>query len=156
MRFQPKTQEQIDAESLCADGVFPFTIKKAEEAEDKNGNGFFKLKLFVHDNDRDWHVYDNVSPNWMAHKLLHLCEGTGLGAKYQSGNLSAEDLIDRQGHCEITMEEAGKYPAKNVVVDYEVRERDGMLSSQPPVASGKTKPASEPATPESDENDIAF
>lgn len=160
MQFQPKTQEQIDSENLCEEGTFPFTIKTAEEARDKNGNGFFKLKLFVHDHDRDWHVYDNVSPVWMAHKLLHLCEGVGLGAKYQQGNLSVDDLIDRQGHCEVSMKDAQKgFAAQNIITDYVVREKNGVAAGPGdarlnPQSKPKTEPGKTGQRPEDD--DVPF
>lgn len=129
MRFQAKTQDQIDAENLLKPGTYPFTVKVASEKQDRNGKGFFKLKVFVHGPDgRDWHCFDNLSPEWFAHKLLHFCEGTGLGEKYLSGNLSSDDLMERTGHCEVDIKDSqGGYPAKNIITDYVVREKHGQM-----------------------------
>lgn len=161
MKFNARTAEQIAADELLREGNYPFTIKEAKEKVDKNNKGFFAIKLFVHDDERDWHIYDNVSPEWMAHKLLHLCEGTGLGAKYASGNLNAEDLIDRQGHCEVGQEEAkGKYAAKNTIVDYVSREKAGQV--QPIKQSdARLNPQAKPAEagadgPPPEDDDVPF
>ena len=120
MQFQPKTEDQLERENMLPEAQYPFTIMEAKEKEDKNGLAFFALKINVHGpNNRDWHVYDNVSPHWMAYKLRHLAFGVGLGAAYESGNLSAGAFQERTGHCEIGIEPAkGRYPAKNTVVDY--------------------------------------
>ncbi len=120
MKFVSKTAKQIEEEQLLSEGKYPFTIKVVEEKDDKNRQPFFKLKLYVHAPDgRDWHVYDNVSMAWMAHKFLHLCDTVGLAAQYERGEIHVEDLISRQGYCEIGMEEAkGGYAAKNIVNDY--------------------------------------
>lgn len=142
MRFQPKSQEEIDAENLCAEGDFPFTIAEASEQFSAKGKPMFKLKLFIHgDNERDWHVYDYVSPAFMAHRLLHLAECTGLFPEYSRGELESPQLVGRTGHCAVSVQEAkGGYPAKNIIEDYIVPDRkkamaDNKAASTPPPAS---------------------
>jgi len=122
MKFQAHTEDELAREGLLDEGQYPFTIKASAEKQDKKQRGFFALKLFVHGpNERDWHVFDNVSPEWMAFKLRHLAFAIGLGGRYESGELTAEELVGRQGHCVIGVQDAkGGYPAKNVVLDYVV------------------------------------
>ncbi len=147
MQFKPKTQEEIDAENLCPEGDFPFTIKEASEKVSSSGKPYFKLKLFVHgDSERDWHVYDMVSPAFMAHKLLHLCEGTGLFPRYAAGTLDCADLLEKTGHCTVTIEEAkGGFAAKNVITDYIVPDRKEAM-----------KNAKDSAAPQPEKDDVPF
>lgn len=125
MTFTPKTQADIDAENLCPEGDYPFTIKEAQEKTDKKNRPFFALKLFVHAIDgRDYHIYDNVSPAWMAHKLLHLCECTGLYPQYAQGRLSFNDLIGKQGYCTVSRQDSQDgYGPKSIIYDYIVKDR---------------------------------
>jgi hypothetical protein len=150
MKFQAKTQEEIDAANLCEEGDYPFTIAEAAEQTSKRGQPMFKLKLLVHaDGERDWHIFDYVSPAFMEHRLLHLCEGTGLFPQYAAGELEASELVGQEGHCRIIVQEAkGGYPAKNVVDDYLVPDRKKAM------AENKTK-ASTPLTPPEDD-DVPF
>lgn len=143
MQFKPKTQADIDAENLCTEGDFPFTVLEAVEKTDKKGRGFFAVKLNVHgDEERDYHIYDNLSPAWMAHKLLHFCEGVGLYPQYCEGNLSAADLVGREGHCSVSMEDAQNgYPAKNIVEDYLVKDRKEAMAENKARVTGEIAPA---------------
>lgn len=151
MQFTPKTEEELEQEGLLEEGRYPFTIKKADEKTSKKNQPYFNVKLFVHAPDeRDWHIYDNPSPAFMAHKLRHLCYGTGLEAKYEAGTLTCDDLIERQGYVEIGIQKAkGAFPAKNVVIDYVVE------SEAAPAKPVPAKGASTEAPPPEDD-DVPF
>lgn len=151
MRFDPKSQEQIDKENLCEEGDYPFTVLEASEETSKKNQPMFKLKVNVHgDNDRDWHIYDYVSPAFMAHRLLHLCECTGLFPSYSRGELTASEILGKQGHCSVEIKEQKGYAAKNVISDYIVPDRKKAMAANSVRASApttSTKPPSDDDVP---------
>lgn len=153
MRFEPKTEEQIETEGLLAEGDYDFGVMTAEDKKSKKGSDMIALKLCVFSRDGDRHVYDYLVPQ-MAFKLRHFCESTGLLAKYDRGEVAAEDCLRKNGICRIEIEPAKNgYPAKNTVADYVVKQRDIQRPepAKPMAPVPVPAPASQPArTPDDD------
>lgn len=144
--FKPKTQEEIDAEGLLPDGVYPFEVLEAEEKQDKNQDPFFKLKVAVYAGDKpDW-IKDNLSPVWMVNKLKHFCDLHGLAKYYESGSIDARKFVGVAGYCKVkTAKAKGDFPAKNEIADY-VAKPNGA-------AAAATKP---PINDDASDSDIPF
>lgn len=154
MRWQPKTEDDIAKENLCAEGVTGFTVLEASEARSKSGKDMVKLKLNVHGEDgRDYHVYDYISPHFFEHKFRHFFFSTGRGADYDKGGMDAAAMVGLQGYADIGQEEGnGSYGPKNVIKDYSV---PGSGSGKPKVTPEGAVPATgEPTPPE--EDDVPF
>lgn len=123
LEFQPKTEKQLQEESLASEGEYDFEVLSAQDTKSKKGNDMIAVKLGLYSGDAiRHHVYDYLLPT-MGHKLRHFCDATGLLAKYEAGSLCAEDCQGRAGRVKIKVEQDkdGKYPPKNVVDDYVIR-----------------------------------
>ena len=118
MKFQPKTQEEIDAMSLLPEGVYDFVVLDACESVSKKGNDMIKLTLNVYD-DRGavWRIFDYIMEAF-PRKLRHFCEALSLDHEYATGTLEADMCLDKAGRVKIKIAPAGEYPARNEVVDY--------------------------------------
>lgn len=138
MKIQPKTEEQLKREwPLLPDGDYPFTVLESGEIASNSaknkGRMMFALKLNVHGKDGDYHVYDYFADWFSEWKLRHFAATTGQLAAYEAGDLNGDmdAFAGKVGYVKIKTEPAGKYPAKNVVEDYVVRE-SAPVSQQPP------------------------
>lgn len=124
MTFTPKTEQQLKEKNLWPDGSYDFRVQEAEDSISKSGNEQIKLKLVIFKGEASRFVFDYLSP-LMEFKLRHFCEATGLLLKYDSGRLTADDMIGREGIVQIRTEPAkGNYEARNGVKDYVVKKSD--------------------------------
>lgn len=143
MKIQTKREEELSRFELLPDGVFPFTVLESDEiaskSEKNRGKMMFAVKLNVHGPKGDHHCYDYFSDWFSEWKLRHFADTTGQIKAYESGELngSAGAFNGRTGFVKIKTEEAGKYPAKNVVDDY--------------VTKGSPQAANAPTAKEDDE-----
>lgn len=143
LKFQPKTEEQLNSFENLPAGEYPFTILESEEVASKSaknpGKLMAKIKLNVHGPNGDRHVYDYFADWFSEWKLKHFLETTGFGAEYAKGEAdpSGGAWRQRQGYVKLEVEPAqGNFAAKNVVADY--------------VVKGEAKAASPNTPPEDD------
>lgn len=91
MQFTPRTEEEIQRDQLCQAGYWPFTVLESSEPTSKSEKNFgkpmFKLKLNVHTDDGDSHVYDYFADWFNAHKLRHFFFITGKIEEYETGQI---------------------------------------------------------------------
>lgn len=122
MRFQPKTEAEVNAANLLPGGEYLFEVSEAEEQKSKAGNDMVKLKLYVFDDEERRHVIFDylVGTESAAYKLRHFAESIGLIAQYEHGEIRAEQMITRTGKCQVGIQKdkGGQYPDKNVIRDY--------------------------------------
>ena len=157
MRFEPKSEDQLKAETMLPDGDYDFQVMEAQDAVSKQGNDMIKVKLRVFTSNGERHLYDYLMPS-MGFKLRHFCESTGLLSRYDAGTLEAGHCLRREGIASIE-QEAGKngYPPKNRVADYVVKQKD--IKRAPAMPAPVAAPVA-PATPASSnlpaEDDVPF
>jgi hypothetical protein len=140
MRFQPKTEEELQAENLFPDGEYDFEVVEAEEAKSRKGSDMIKINMKVYGpNGRQQFVRDYLLEA-MAYKLRHFCEATGLLPDYEAGTLTDAKVNGRSGRVKLVTESGRKnpttgadYPARNAVKDYVT---DGVKPNIPPVTAG--------------------
>lgn len=154
MKWTPKTEEQIAAENLCAEGEAPFTVLEAADAVSQKGKDMIKLKVNVHGGDgRDYHVYDYISPHFFEHKFRHFFYAVGRGHDYERGALEASRLVGLTGYADIGQQEGNSaYGPKNVIVDYVVKEAGAGAKAGPP----KVAPDGAVAAAPPEEDDVPF
>lgn len=144
--FTPKTEDEVQAENLCPEGRFPFTVMESAETKSKGGNPMIKLKVNVHGPEGfDYHVFDYISDSFLAHKFRHFFFSVGLGPDYEKGavNVANNALQGRGGYCEVDIEPSKNgYPAKNKITDYSVPEDQ--------------KPKPQTAEPPPQDDDVPF
>lgn len=141
MKFTPKSEEEIAAMGLISAGFYEFTVLDAEDMISKTGNDMIKLTLRVKDSNGIMHTLFDYLLEKMAFKLRHFCENSGLLSKYEAGELTAADCIDKKGIAEIIVQpgqekhDGSKYPDKNAVKDY--TKMNASMSKDPvPETSG--------------------
>lgn len=99
MRFEPKTDEQLDMEGLLPAGRYPFDVFSAEDTYSKtSGAPMLKVVLAVH-GDQDVKVTLYIVESQMR-RLKDLCDALGLSAVYESGNVEATDLLGYDGEAD--------------------------------------------------------
>jgi hypothetical protein len=150
MKFTPKTEDEVQAEQLCPAGKYPFTVLESAEVESKSaknlGKPMVKLKLNIHADDGDYHVFDYIGDWFMAHKFRHFFFAVGMGHKYEAGTVDASNnaLQGLEGWCDIIIQKAkGEYGPKNSVNDYCESEHSGSHAPAPAPVAAKRKSESE-------------
>ncbi|SRR5258706_7670263 len=141
MRFEPKTESELQMANLIPEGTYPFYVKTAEACMSKKGNEMIKVMLAIEVQERGEYILYDYLLEAMAKKLKHFADAIGLKEKYASGELKPEDVVNLSGLVDISIEpgspkpEGGSYPAKNIVVDYiknESVEEDQSLNDHIP------------------------
>jgi hypothetical protein len=146
-KFTPQSEDEVQAASLCAEGLHPFTVLESDEVVSKSeknaGKPLIKLKLNLHGDDGlDYHCYEYIGDWVMAYKFRHFFFAIGLGNAYEAGIINAahNGLAGRSGWADVGIEKAkGNYRAKNVIRDFKPQ----LVDAVPPV----------PTTTETQEND---
>lgn len=122
MKFEVKTDEQIQADALLPDGTYDFEVFSAVEKTSSKGNAMIELSLHVFDEGgtirpvRDW-----IMPSF-AKKFKHCLSACGLLSLYEKGEVSADDLLGKKGKVKIVRKpytnKDGLEMLSNAVDDY--------------------------------------
>ncbi len=133
MKFQAKTEEQLNEESLIPEkSICDFEVLEAADKQSKKtGADMIALKLKVYYGD-GFKLVNDYLMEAMPHKLLHFCEAADLMTAYTNGTLKAADCVGRAGKVEMRIDPAGEYPAKNSVKDYIGHKRAEKLKGAKP------------------------
>jgi hypothetical protein len=149
MKFKPQTESELAESQLLPKGTYPFdvmvcsdTTKDGDILRSKKGQEMVGVKLNVHGDDgRDYHIYDYISPHFMAHKFRHFFVTIGMVKEYERGEINVRSAEQRSGWVDIGIEPAKNgYAAKNKVMDYFVKEEPSEETAPPPApiqANGK-------------------
>lgn len=135
MRFDPKSDHEIQAMDLLPEGIYQCEVVQATDKISKSGNEMIELKIRVWDlNGKERLIFDYLLPQ-MARKLKHFAVATSMQDKYDLGTIMADDCSGKFISVEITIQPgnpkpdgSGHYAAKNSVKDY-------MASSNKPEKS---------------------
>lgn len=120
MRFTPKTETEIAEANLLQPGTYDFEVADAKDKTSKAGNEMIELNLKVFDADGDYRFVRDYLLESIPHKLRHVAYACGLGDKYEAGELTAEDFLDRTGQVKVGIQKdkTGQYADQNSVRDY--------------------------------------
>jgi hypothetical protein len=136
MIFTPKTEEELQRDGLCPEGIYCYEVIKSEDKISEAGNEYVSITLKVWDNDGHEHlVFTNMS---LIKLLKHFCDMNGLQEQYKSGNISSNEFLHKSGgrvviaiQGEKPNPNGGMYKAKNVVKDYVPREQGSLMKPLP-------------------------
>lgn len=121
MRFQPKSEEEINAANLLTAGDYDFEVSAASEEVSAKGNDMVKLTLHIEGEEGRRHtVFDYlVGSDASMFKVRGFAVCVGLLPQYEVGEMSADSMIGRTGRCQIGIDDKNKaYAPKNVVRVY--------------------------------------
>lgn len=119
MKFNPSTEDEIEARRVWPKGVYEFEVIDAEEKlSASKGNPMIELKLEITASDGSRRTIRDYLLAQRAEKLLHAATACGVRDKYYAGVLSDEDFLGKRGKLELGIQRSKEYPPKNVVRDY--------------------------------------
>lgn len=136
MEFQPKTRKEIESDLVLQPGIYDFECVKAEETVSKSGNQMLAIEIRVFKPDgsttnmRDWLLPIDGMP---MEKLLNFCDSVGLSGAFESGKLSAHDLIKRTGVVKTFVKEDPEYGMQARVANYIPYEDDPTVEKKNPI-----------------------
>lgn len=122
MRFQPKTEAELNTGDLWPVGDYSFEVTKAEDQRSKAGSDMVKLTLKVFDDSGNSKtVWDYlVGAESSQFKVRAFAVATGMLDQYNDGQLEAVDMEGRSGRCKVIqqIDKTGAYPDKNSIGNY--------------------------------------
>ena len=136
MKISPKTDQQIVQENLWPEGEYDFEVAAAEETTSKKGNPMIKVTLVCFDADRKRTITDYLLES-MAFKLKHFLYTIGMGAGYESGEFTADQMVGRAGKVILKHEQQEGFMPKNVVKDY-ISPTEADVAKPKPIGGGKS------------------
>jgi hypothetical protein len=126
--YTPKTDEELNKESLLDAGEYDFKVLEAEATTSQTGNPMMKVKLHVYTDGGSQHIYDYIVPssNFGERKLKAFAKSLGLESEYNSGKLTPDLAIERSGKVTLGIQDAKDgYQARNIVAGLGYVESDG-------------------------------
>lgn len=150
MKVTPKTEKEIAEANLLKIGIYDAEVIKAEDTMSKAGNDMIALTLRVFGEDVAVLVNDFLL-DAIAYKVRHAAEAMGLLSDYETGHLTASDMMGKTVRVRIAIQKDknGQYPDRNGVADYVV-DKSARSASVPHAASRREEP------PPPDDADIPF
>lgn len=124
MNFTPKTDEEIQRMLLIPDGEKCYAeVKESSNHISKEGKESIMLNLDIwEDVSVRCKLYVYLTPAFML-LFKHACIAMLGQEKYDSGNIQAEDFLNKS--CDVIIgiqkDKKGQYPDKNIVKDFVVR-----------------------------------
>jgi len=131
MKITPRTEDYFKSRNLMDPGIYNFVVVHAEEKRSKtSGDEMIEVVLKVNDiNGREHKVFDYLMDKEpMDYKIRHIYQCADLLNKYESGEISASDLVNVVGKVKIQIrkDKTGQYGDKNVVQDYLVDKNSNL------------------------------
>lgn len=125
MQFEPKTEKQIEEETLQAGREYDATVTEATDTKSKKGNPMIELTLSVYVGTRTVPMKDWLVPA-MPLKLLQFCDSAGVRDIYDGGNLVANDCFNRDVRVQVgsRRDPSGQYPDQKVINGYVSRPKN--------------------------------
>lgn len=156
MQYTPKSSSEIAAMRLKPEGNYAFEVANAVDTVSKSsGKDMMALTLNVFDTSGAiFSVTDYLVPGtpYGDRKTFEFAATIGLGGKYATGNMTAEDVLGKGGWCKIKIGKASKkpdgkeFPPKNEVAWYLDKE---------PTAKGAAPASASSQVPENVQNNTA-
>jgi hypothetical protein len=130
MQFKPKTEKEIAEENLWPLDFYQVEVVGAEDSVSRaSNNEMIALELKAYNDSGQFIFVKDYLLEKLAFKLRHAAEAFGLLTEYGSGVLQASDFYDETKPVKratakigIQKDKAGKYPDKNVIMDYVVED----------------------------------
>lgn len=135
MYVTPRTEKEIAEMNLLPEGVYDFSVAKADEKISKSGNEMIELQLVIHRDDGSVTMMNDWLLDSMARKIHNACKVMGLWTDYNNGKLDAQDFVGKTGKVSIKIEKdkGGQYADRNAVKDYVVPKEGAEPPNHEPV-----------------------
>lgn len=150
--YEPLTEEDAIAArssnkiTFLPDGEYQLRVVESEEGISGTGNPTIKLKLVTMHEGRERFIYSTLpsTPNMMWY-TKHFCDSAGLTQQYLTKQFNARLALNKTVTGKIITKEAqpkndnsgASWPAKNVIDDWIVNEKQKYNLNSPPNPSYK-------------------
>ena len=146
LKFQPKSEAEVASAGLFPAGIYDYEVLAATDKTSKSGNSMIELNVEIFDKaGHGKRIFDYLVDSEATHyKVRHFAASAGILAKYEAGNISADDVTGCTGQCKVRVQgEKDGYPPKNAISDYiatkeaakEVSAKQPNLSDEIPFSS---------------------
>jgi len=143
MKFTPKTEKELAAEGLMAEGTYPLEVVKAAPKQSAAGNDMIVVTLRVFETADSGCLLDDYLMEAVAYKLFHFCAYSGLTKQYEAGTLTADDCVGKSGYVKVGIQKGKKkddgsgevWPDRNSVKDYvrqDTLKKAGVIPAKAP------------------------
>lgn len=133
MKVTPKTEAEVSIQPLPA-GIYDAEIGTAEDKVSNAGNEMIKVDVTVFDSKGNKRfVYDYLM-DALPYKIRHACAAMGLLDKYEAGQITADDFINKSCKVKLRIKKdpSGTYADKNEIQDYVVEEKTSKPTTAKP------------------------
>lgn len=169
MQYSPKSPNEIAAMRLKPEGNYAFEVSNAVDTVSKSsGKDMMALTLNCYDtNGSIFTINDYLVPGtqYGDRKTFEFAASIGLGGKYATGQMTAEDVLGKGGWCKVKVgksrpkaDGSGDYPPKNEIAWYLDKEPKQKAESEKP--SNNEAPAPQRSAPppsnQSVDEDVPF
>jgi hypothetical protein len=121
MRFEAKSQQELNESRLLPKGDYDFEIVDAWETHSTAGNEMIELEVRISDgNGLSRKLADYLVPK-RPEKLRHCAAACGVLDRYEAGEVSESDFKGKRGRLKLGVERAKRgFPPRNIIQDYVV------------------------------------
>jgi len=151
MQFTPKTdadfqQEETERKNKFvwpANSVVDYEIKSATEKLSKKGKDMIEADVDVYNAAGEAQTIRVWLGEWNLWLVKHICEGNGLLAEYESGNVHDYDLIGKTGKAKLNIQKGAQkedgtfYPDKNGIADFLLNDEQQVAKTERKTALAK-------------------
>jgi len=116
MNYNTRTEKELAEANLLPKGEYPFEIADANEQKSKAGNDMLVLEIdCISETGARRRVTDYIVPGtiWADKKLHDLMWSVGLGERYATGIIQADDLRGRSGLAGVGIDKGKPFTAKD-------------------------------------------
>jgi hypothetical protein len=116
MKYNTRSEKELAEANLLPKGEYPFEIADAKEQKSKAGNDMLVLEVdCIGESGARKRITDYIVPGtiWADKKLHDLMWSVGLGEKYASGTITADDLVGRSGLAAVGIDKGKPFTAKD-------------------------------------------
>lgn len=131
--FPVLTDDQInESRGILKPGIYRFQCINAKEAISKNGNSMIVLDIKAFDENGKPHQITDylVSTEKMSYKIKHFFNSIGNPEKYNYGNATTIDFLNKTGFIKTGIEISPDGFQKAKIIDYIVKSDPKIIQTQ--------------------------
>jgi hypothetical protein len=116
MNYNTRSEKELAEANILPKGEYPFEIADANEQKSKAGNDMLVLEVdCITESGARRRVTDYIVPGtiWADKKLHDLMWSVGLGERYATGTIQADELRGRSGYAGVGIDKGKPFTAKD-------------------------------------------
>lgn len=153
MKFEPKTEKEIQEDGLWPAGEYGFEVLDSVtlggkvfatcerlskiKPDGSGGQEMIQLVTKVYNAEGNFRIIIDYLMASVAYKLRHAADACGLLDKYEAGQITAEDFKGKSGNLTLRIKKGTEeYPnASNAIADYIVGKKADLPNANAPLST---------------------